>query len=74
MLCSGPARLTQAFGVDGSFDGADLVTRSHDVWIGDDGTPPPDEPEVSLRIGLAAGKGEDLPWRFTIPGHRYLSR
>jgi len=74
LLCSGPARLAQAFGVDGSFDGADLVTRSHGLWIGDDGSAPPAEPAVTLRVGLGAGKGDDLPWRFTIPDHPHVSR
>ncbi len=31
-LCSGPAKLCQAFGVDRSFDGADLV-GGNDIWI-----------------------------------------
>jgi DNA-3-methyladenine glycosylase len=40
-LCNGPAKLTQALGIDGSFDGADLVTGDRGVVLAFDGTPPP---------------------------------
>ncbi len=71
-LASGPARLCQALSIDGGFDGADLVTSDRGVAVLDDGTPPPDRPGRSTRIGLSAGA--DLPWRFFVPGHRHLSR
>ena len=53
-LCSGPAKLCQAFGLDGTFDGADLVTgrpgrlggrRRH----GAAGAPVPDHPHRAVR-------------------------
>ena len=62
-LCSGPGKLGQAFGVDRSFDGASLVRGP--LRILDDGVAPPGRPVVSRRIGLAAGKGDDFPYRFT---------
>ncbi|MDQ4132602.1 MAG: DNA-3-methyladenine glycosylase [Actinomycetota bacterium] len=71
-LCSGPARLCYAFGIDRSFDGADLVTGDRGVLVCDDGRPPPGKPGVSPRIGLTAGA--DLPWRFYVPGAVGLSR
>jgi DNA-3-methyladenine glycosylase len=71
-LCSGPARLAQAFGLDRTFDGADLVTADLGVTIDDDGVPPPESPGLSARIGVAAGA--DLPWRFYVPGAVGLSR
>ena len=71
-LCAGPARLCQAFGLDRAFDGADLVTADRGVTVCDDGTPPPAEPGVSVRIGLSAGG--DLPWRFYVPAAAGLSR
>jgi DNA-3-methyladenine glycosylase len=71
-LCSGPARLAQAFGIDRAFDGADLVSGS--LRILDDGTPPPTHPGVTTRIGLSPGRGEDLPLRYIVSGDPNLSR
>ena len=71
-LCAGPARLCQAFGVDGAHDGTDLTAGS--IRIVDDGTPPPAAPFVGVRIGLAAGRGDEHPWRFCIPGDPHISR
>lgn len=71
-LCRGPARLCQAFGVDGSFDGADLPTADRAITIVDDGTPPPDRPAVTPRVGLSAGADSLLRW--CVPGDRHLSR
>jgi DNA-3-methyladenine glycosylase len=70
-LCSGPAKLCQAFGLDGSFDGADLVTADRGVWVGDDGTPPPTRPFQTTRIGLSAGA--EHPWRWCVPGDPHVS-
>ncbi|MBN2621803.1 MAG: DNA-3-methyladenine glycosylase [Acidimicrobiales bacterium] len=70
-LCSGPAKLCQSFGLDGTFDGADLVAADRGVWVGDDGTAPPDEPFQTTRIGLSAGA--DHPWRWCVPGDPHVS-
>jgi len=63
-LCSGPAKLCQAFGIDRSFDGADLPTADRGVTIVDDGVGPPTEPGISGRIGISAGA--DSPWRWYV--------
>ena len=70
-LCSGPAKLTQALGIDGALDGANLVSGDHGVTILDDGRPPP-TPAVTARIGLT--NGADLPWRFYVDGTPDTSR
>jgi DNA-3-methyladenine glycosylase len=70
-LCSGPARLAQAFGLDRAYDGNDLVRGA--LRIVDDGVPPPETIGVSTRIGLAAGKGDLFPWRFYVPGDPNVS-
>ena len=71
-LLSGPAKLCEAFGITGTLDGADLTKG--ELRILDDGTPPPDVPLVTTRIGLAAGKGDEHPWRFCVPADPNLSR
>ena len=71
-LCSGPAKLTQALGITGSHNGADLVTVDRGVTIVDDGCSPPDVPICSTRIGIT--KGTDLLWRWHVPGIADVSR
>ncbi len=71
-LCSGPAKLTQALGIDGGLNGADLVSGDRGVTVIDDCVAPPTDPAVSTRIGLS--NGSDLPWRFCVPGAPDLSR
>ena len=71
-LARGPGSLGQAFGFDRSFDGTDLTKGP--VRIVDDGTPPPAAPGVSVRVGLGAGKGDALPYRFFVPGDPHVSR
>jgi DNA-3-methyladenine glycosylase len=70
-LCSGPAKLCQAFGVDRSFDGADLV-RGNSVWI-TEGSPVSRAlvvagPRVGIRVGL------EHAWRFSVGDDPYVSR
>ena len=70
-LCSGPAKLCQALGIDRAQDGVDLV-RGEDVGVFDDGRPPPATPGVSPRIGISVAVDE--PWRWFVPGDPHLSR
>jgi DNA-3-methyladenine glycosylase len=70
-LCSGPAKLCQAFGVDRSFDGIDLV-RGGDVWIAE-GTPvTASSMAVGRRVGI--GVGLELPWRFFVRDDPFVSK
>jgi DNA-3-methyladenine glycosylase len=71
-LCSGPAKLCQAFDIDRRHDGADLVAADRGLWIADDGVEPPAAVGVSVRVGLRAGA--DLPWRFYVAGDPGLSK
>ena len=70
-LCNGPAKLCQAFSITGAHDGADLVAGTGPA-VYDDGTPPPEHPTVTTRIGLSAGA--DLPWRWLVPDSPHVSR
>lgn len=71
-LCSGPAKLCQALGIDSAMNGADLVSGAAGVMIVDDGTPPPDQPGTSARVGIT--RATELPWRWFVPGSQHLSR
>lgn len=62
-LSSGPARLTQALGITGVFDGADLVRNDRGVCIQDDGMPPPRKPLTGPRVGISRGQEFDWRWR-----------
>lgn len=64
-LTNGPGKLTQALGIDGSFDGADIVLNDRGVSVLDDGTPPPANPQAGSRVGISRGK--ELPWRWCNP-------
>jgi DNA-3-methyladenine glycosylase len=71
-LLAGPARLCQGLGISGADNGNDLVRGP--IRIVDDDVPPPPAPGISARIGLAAGRGDEHPWRFVVPGDPNLSR
>ncbi len=70
-LCSGPAKLCQALGIDRSHDGTDLVAGD-EVQIVDDGVLPPEDPAQSVRVGISVGT-EHL-WRWYVRGEPNLSR
>jgi DNA-3-methyladenine glycosylase len=76
-LADGPAKLCQAFGIDGSANGLDLIGAGQigagqigagQIGLFDDGTPPPSNPRVGPRIGIT--KAVDVPWRWRtrLPG------
>jgi DNA-3-methyladenine glycosylase len=71
-LCSGPAKLCQALGISGLHNGVDLTRRASSVQVVDDGTPPPDRPTVSPRIGLTVAVDE--PWRWYVATDVNVSR
>lgn len=61
-LLSGPGKLCQAYGIDGSMNGWNLLGDGAALRL-----EPGVEVEnvvVGTRIGLAIGCGEELPWRF----------
>jgi DNA-3-methyladenine glycosylase len=70
-LCSGPARLCEALGVDRDHNGADLV-RGEELRIEPGAVVPDDLVEIGPRVGIRAGI--DQPWRFSVRGSRFVSR
>lgn len=71
-LCSGPAKLCQALGIDGDHGGLDLTRADLGVELREDGSDV-GRHTTSVRIGLSPGKGEDLPWRYYVPGDPNVS-
>ncbi|WP_129134754.1 DNA-3-methyladenine glycosylase [Luteimonas sp. YGD11-2] len=71
-LANGPGKLSQAMGITGDFDGADLVAPDRGIAIVDDGTPPPATPAVGPRIGIS--QAIDFHWRWHVPGHPHVPR
>ncbi len=64
ILSDGPGKLCQAFGIDRSHDGLDLV-HSDELFVADDGTPPPGAPLVGSRVGIR--HGVERLWRWRVP-------
>jgi DNA-3-methyladenine glycosylase len=70
-LCSGPAKLCQALGIDRTFDGADLPTADRGVTVVEDGVAPPSAPAIGRRIGISTGT--EMQWRWFVPGDPNVS-
>jgi DNA-3-methyladenine glycosylase len=74
-LCSGPAKLCQAFALDRDANGYDLVRGVEGVVLLDDGNDPPDIPASGPRIGLAKDcNARSKPWRWWVLGNKNVSR
>ncbi|MFL5737509.1 MAG: DNA-3-methyladenine glycosylase [Actinomycetota bacterium] len=71
LLCSGPGRLTQAFGIDRRFDGTDVV-EGPTIWIERGAPVRGDIVQIGPRVGIRSGV--EQPWRFSIAGDPFVSR
>lgn len=70
-LTSGPGRLAEAFGITRERDNKkDLTSTASDLWIVDDGFPPP-RVRITPRIGIT--KAADHPLRYIIAGNEFVS-
>ena len=70
-LCSGPAKLCEAFGVDRSFDGMDLV-RGRDMWIAEGDPETPSRIARGARVGISVAV--DRQWRYSVREDPWVSR
>lgn len=68
-LLRGPARLAQAFGLDGTDSGRDLCAGGS-FYLADDGCRPPIASGPRVGVAVAA----DRPWRFIAVGSPWISR
>ncbi len=70
-LCSGPAKLCQAFGITREHNGTDLCGET--LWIEQRDRPlSGDLIGVSTRVGVSMGKEQQ--WRFFLKGSRFVSK
>jgi DNA-3-methyladenine glycosylase len=71
LLCSGPARLTQAFGVDRRQDGLALGLAGG-LWV----APGHETPDAQVGIGPRVGirRAVEQPWRFWVRSSPFVSR
>jgi DNA-3-methyladenine glycosylase len=60
-LADGPGKLCQAFGIDRSHDGIDLIDRASPIWL--DGRSRP-KPSVIATPRIGITKAVERPWRF----------
>jgi len=61
-LLSGPGKICQAMAVGAAHQGLNLLDPTSDIRL--EAREPAKAILVGKRVGLAPGKGEDLPWRF----------
>jgi DNA-3-methyladenine glycosylase len=71
LLCAGPARLTQAFGIDRRNNGADLVGGDV-LWLERGQRVRNELVEVGPRVGIRSAV--ERPWRFSVRESPYVSR
>ena len=70
-LTSGPGRMAAAFGITRERDnGKDLTSPESDLYIAEDGQPPP-RVLITKRIGIT--KAADMPLRYIVAGNRFVS-
>ena len=67
-LCSGPGKLCEALGIDGTLNGRSLAAAPFSLRL----HLQPPELVQGVRIGIR--KGAETPWRFGMAGSRFLSR
>jgi DNA-3-methyladenine glycosylase len=70
-LCSGPGKLTQALGVELDVNGSDLAAGPVVIGPRTAGFRRP-RLVAGPRVGIT--KAASLPWRFSVPGNRFVSR
>ncbi len=74
-LARGPARLTQALGVDLGHNGLDLCGPSAELYIEGGPAVPASRIRTGARVGVSGpgGDGTTYPWRFWIDGEPTVS-
>jgi DNA-3-methyladenine glycosylase len=71
LLCAGPARLCEAFGLSREQNGTDLIAGT-ELHLEEGFRVPDDEVAVTPRVGIRVAV--DRPWRFVVMGSAFASR
>jgi DNA-3-methyladenine glycosylase len=71
ILCAGPGRLTQAFGITRAENGMDLASGA-DVYVEEGDGVGEDRIDAGPRIGISVATAR--PWRFWVNGSPFVSR
>lgn len=64
-VADGPGKLCQALAIGMTDNGLDLCANGAEIGVYDDGVEPPDDPAVSMRIGIRVGV--ERLWRWSLP-------
>ncbi len=71
-VSNGPGKLSQALGIDGSFNGMNLLDEQSSRLTLTKGRVRRSQVVTTTRIGIS--KARDRPWRFYLDGNPYVSR
>ncbi len=76
LLCSGPARLTQALNIQGEENGLDLCNKGSNIWIEACRKVPRSRIVATPRIGISSTPEpwRSIPWRYFVDGNPFVSR
>ena len=70
-LCSGPAKLTQALGIDLGLNGSSLIDGPIEILARERRA---EAPRIAIGERIGITKAADLPWRFCNADSRHVSR
>ena len=71
-LCSGPGKLTQAFGIPATFHGSSLCRDESKAFQA--AVPARQEGKIVCDVRIGISRAAELPWRFLAAGSAYVSR
>jgi DNA-3-methyladenine glycosylase len=76
LLCSGPARLTQAFAITLALNGCPLFQGDYQLWSADSfpSVPPVEDSAIVQTTRIGISKAVDLPLRFYVKNNPFVSR
>jgi DNA-3-methyladenine glycosylase len=76
LLCSGPARLTQAFAITLALNGRPLFQGDYQLWSAGSfpSVPPLEDSSIIQTTRIGISKAVDLPLRFYVKNNPFVSR